>query len=108
MRAHECLQKLQGSKGSEVDEDVHARSGASTSSSVPSVEILESTSALPKKDSQPTNPLRIQKSYRRVLKFTADEDDFLKKGIDRHGFGQWTAILRDPDSKLKREERRTR
>jgi len=35
-----------------------------------------------------------------VLKFTADEDDFLKKGIDRHGFGQWTAILRDPDLKF--------
>ena len=100
MRAHECLQKLQGNKGSKVDEEVHARFGASTSSSAPSFETLESTSALPKKDAPPTNPLRIQKSYRRVLKFTADENDFLKKGIDRHGFGQWTAILRDPDSKF--------
>ena len=96
VRAHECLQKLQGNKGSEVDEDVHARFGASTSCSAPSVETLKSTSALPKKDAPPTNPLHIQERYRRVLKFTANEDDFLKKGIDRHGFGQWTAILRDP------------
>ena len=30
-----------------------------------------------------------------LLTSKEDEDDFLKKGIDRHGFGQWTAILRD-------------
>ena len=33
------------------------------------------------------------------MKFTADEDDFLKNGIDRHGYGQWTAILRYSDFK---------
>ena len=93
MRAHEYLQKLQGNKGSKVDEDVHARFGASTSGSAPSTINQQSTSALPKKDAtnplhKPTNPLRIQESYCRVLKFTADEDDFLNKGIDRHGFGQ--------------------
>ena len=32
-----------------------------------------------------------------VLKFTKEEDDFLKEGITKHGFGQWTAILRDDD-----------
>ena len=47
VRAHECLQKLPGNKGSEVDEEMHARFGASTSSSAPSVETLESTNALP-------------------------------------------------------------
>ena len=31
------------------------------------------------------------------MKFSADEDDFLKKGINRHGYGQWAAILRDSD-----------
>lgn len=34
------------------------------------------------------------------MKFTGGEDEFLKKGIHRHGFGQWTAILRDPDPKF--------
>jgi len=38
-----------------------------------------------------------------VLKFTADEDGFLKKGSDRHGFGQWMAILRDLDLKFQDE-----
>ena len=103
VRAHECLQKLKGNKGSEVGEDVHARFGASTSSSASSVETLESTNALPIKDVPLTNRLRIEKSDCRVLKFTADEDDFLKKGIDRHGFGQCTAILRDPDSEFQGE-----
>ena len=53
LKGHECLQKLQSAKGSEVDEDVYERLGDSTS------------------------------------------DDFLKKGITKHGFGKWTAILRD-------------
>ena len=26
-----------------------------------------------------------------------EEDDFVKEGITQHGFGQWTAILRDPE-----------
>ena len=38
LKGHECLQKLQGAKGSEVDEDVHTRLGESTSVVGPSVE----------------------------------------------------------------------
>ena len=34
------------------------------------------------------------------MKFTADEDNFLKQGIKRHGYGQWTVILRDSDFKF--------
>ena len=47
VRAHECLQKLQGSKGSEVDEDVQARFGGSTSSSTLSVELWKMQACLP-------------------------------------------------------------
>ena len=39
-----------------------------------------------------------------MMKFTADEDDFLKRGINRHGYGQWTAIREIPISNFKREE----
>ena len=97
VKAHECLQKLQGSKGSEVDEDVHARIDGSTSSSTLSVETIENASASP-----PRNDfvLRSQRKLHRVMKFTSDEDDFLQKGINRHGYGQWTAILRDSDFKF--------
>ena len=97
VKAHECLQKLQGSKGSEVDEDVHARIDGSTSSSTLSVETIENASVSPpRKDFV----LRSQRKLHRVMKFTSDEDDFLQKGINRHGYGQWTAILRDSDFKF--------
>jgi len=35
-----------------------------------------------------------------VLKFIAEVDDFLKKGITKHRFGQWTSFLRDLDFKF--------
>ena len=97
VRAHECLQKLQGTKGSEVDKEVNTRLSDSTSRSAGLTDSTESKSVPPKGDAPPTSRLQFQRSHRRVLKFTADEDEFLKKGIHKHGFGQWTAILRDPD-----------
>ena len=101
VKAHECLQKLQGSKGSAVDEDVQARFGGSTSSSTMSVQTMEKASlSPPRKVVIPAENLRTQRKLHRVMKFTADEDDFLKQGINRHGYGQWTASLRDPDFKF--------
>jgi len=106
VKAHECLQKLQGTKGSEVDEEVNARFGFSKSASATLVE--NAAMEIPPQataDDPPIEHSRSQRALRRVMKFTSSEDDFLKKGIDRHGFGQWTAILRDPDFKF--QERRT-
>ena len=100
VKAHECLQKLQGTKGSEVDREVHTRFSGSSSGLSAGVETAESKSGAPKGDPPPTNQLRVRRNCRRVLKFTAEEDEFLKKGIRRHGFGQWTAILRDSDFKF--------
>jgi len=97
---HECLQKLQGTKGSEMDNEVHTRIGCSTSSSSPLVETVERTIMPPKKVASSTTPLPIQRSHRRILKFTTDDDKCLKEGIDKHGFGQWTAILRDSEFKF--------
>ena len=101
VKAHECLQMLQGSKGSEVDEDVQATFGSSISSSTMSVETMEKASlSPPRKDVIPAKNQQTQKKLHRVMKFTADEDDFLEQGINRHGYGQWTAILRDSDFKF--------
>jgi len=97
LKGHECLQKLQGAKGSEVDEDVHARLGYSSSDAEPSVEGVQNISPSPKKDAMPKRTERSQRNTRHVLKFTKEEDDFLKEGITKHGFGQCTAILRDDD-----------
>ena len=48
LKGHECLQKLQGTKGSEVDEDVSARLGDSTSNAEPSVEPVQNVNSSPK------------------------------------------------------------
>ena len=100
LKGHECLQKLQGAKGSEVDEDVNARLGDSTSTAGPSVEPGQNDNSFPKKDALPKRILHSQRNIRHVLKFTTQEDYFLKEGITKHGFGQWTAILRDLDFKF--------
>ena len=100
LKGHECLQKLQGAKGSEVDEDVNARLGDSTSNAGPSVEPVQNENSSPKKDALPKRILRSQRNIRHVLKFTTQEDYFLKEGITKYGFGQWTAILRDPEFKF--------
>ena len=57
----------------------------------------------PRKVVIPTENLRTQRKFHRVMKFTADKDHFLKRGINRHGYGQWTAILRDSDFKYQEE-----
>ena len=102
LKGRECLQKLQGAKGSEVDEDVHARLGDSTSEAGPSVEGVQNISSSPEKDALPKRILRSHKNLRHVLKFTKEEDDLLREGINKHGFGQWTAILRDPDFRFQK------
>jgi len=83
-----------------VDKVVHTRFSCSTSSSSPSVETVERTTVPPKRVVFSTTPMRIQRSHRRIFKFTADEDKFVKEGIDKHEFGQWTTILIDPDFKF--------
>ena len=101
VKAHKCLQKLQGSKGVDVDKDVQSRFGGSTSSLTMSVETMEKASlSPPRKVVIPTENLQTQRKLHQVIKFTADEDKFLKQGIDRHGYGQWTAILRDSEFKF--------
>ncbi|XP_044171865.1 uncharacterized protein LOC114957030 [Acropora millepora] len=104
VKAHECLQKLQGTKGSEVDMEVNTRFGSSSHSSStaatfePAIECASSENTRPNIDTLPhSNRLLGQGRQRRPLRFTTHEDDLLKKGIDKHGFGRWTAILRDPD-----------
>ena len=68
VKGHECLQKLQGSKGSEVNEDVHARFDSLTSVENTQVEFSpHSTEDIPPKEHSST----------RTLKFTPEEDDCL-------------------------------
>ena len=88
LKGHECIQKLQGAKGSEVDEDVYARRGDSIFGAAPSGEELQKISSSPENDALPKRILHSQSSICHVLKFPTEEDDFLKKRITKHGFGQ--------------------
>ena len=81
--------------GSVVDEDVSARLGDSTSNAGPSVETVQNVNSSPKKVSRPKRILRSHGNVGHALKFTTEEEYFLKEGITKHGFGQSTAILRD-------------
>ena len=104
VKAHECLQKLQGTKGSEVDMEVNTRFGSSSSIATfePAIDCARSENAQPKIDTPHSDRVLSQGHQRRPLRFTTDEHDFLKKGIDKQGFGQWTAILRDPDFRFQK------
>ena len=78
VKAHECLQKLQGTKGSEVDMEVNTRFGISSSNATfePAIDCARSENAWPKIDTPHSNRFL---SQRRPLRFTTDEDDFLKR-----------------------------
>ena len=95
VKAHEGLQKLQGAKGSEVDKDVNARFADSTLSLGASGEATESKDCPVKRILCPITRRLVQRKVCQVLRFTENEDCFLWEGIKKHGFGQWTAILRD-------------
>ena len=84
--------------------EVNTRFGSSSSIATfePAIECARSENARPKIDAPHSNRLLSQGHQRRPLRFTTDEDDFLKRGIDKHGFGQWTVILRDPDFRFQK------
>ena len=80
-----------------MDKDVNERLGDSTSNAGPPVETVQNVNSSSKKDTLPKRILRSQRNILHVLKFTTEEDSFLKEEIPKHRFGQWTAILRDDD-----------
>jgi len=80
-----------------VDADIHATLEDSTCNAGPSVETVQNISSSPKKDVLPKRILHSLKNIHHVLKYTTEEEDFLKKGMTKCGFRQWTAILRDAD-----------
>ena len=104
-KAHEYLETLYGEKGSALEMDVRSRLSDKSASS-PEQEENDDGSA-PEEHNipiTPTNPKSKNASKtpdsftgRKVLLFTPEEDQYLRMGLGRHGFGNWTAILRDPD-----------
>ena len=89
---------------SEVDMEVNTRFGSSSSTVTlePIFECAPPENARHKIDTPHSNRLISEGHQRRPLRFTTDEDCFLKKGIDKHGFGQWTVISTDPDFRFQK------
>jgi len=104
-KARECLKKLHGEKGSQVDDDVSVRLSDSPNSSpgsdkaeqdVKSCKGADKSNATQERSVNEQAPSKKKK----IMLFSAKEDDYLKAGIERHGFGQWSAILRDSEYKF--------
>ena len=113
-KAHEYLERLHGEKGSEIELDVRSRlSGNSASSEDQNASKTDTSSNDEGETIAETPPERLSAvprlkrenafivtdcpARKKSLMFTPAEDGYLKAGIERHGYGQWKAILRDPD-----------
>ena len=99
-KAHKCLEILHGDKGTELEMEVRSRlSDKSTSSQEHSAD--KSDSSLTNKDKTITKTQYARQTEmgarRKNVMFTPEEDKYLKAGLKRYGFGQWKAILGDPD-----------
>ena len=100
-KAHKCLEKLHGDKGTELEMEVRSRlSDKSTSSQEQNADQSDSSLSDEADTITKTQTIRlteIGKRRRKNVIFTPKEDKYLKTGLKRYGFGQWKAILRDPD-----------
>ena len=113
-KAHEYLERLHGKKGSEIEIDVRSRlSGNSASSEDQNASKTDTSSNDEGETIAETPPERLSAvprlkrenafivtdcpARKKSLMFTPAEDGYLKAGIERHGYGQWKAILRDPE-----------
>ena len=113
-KAHEYLERLHGEKGSEIELDVRSRlSGNSASSEDQNASKTDTSSNDEGETIAETPPERLSAvprlkrenafivtdcpARKKSLMFTPAEDGYLKAGIERHGYGQWKAILSDPE-----------
>lgn len=97
-KAHECMKKLHGEKGTQLDGDVSSRLSSSSPGSSPDKTYKPHNEGIDneQKEEQPVATASTPCSRKKkMLFFTAEEDRYLKDGIKRHGFGNWTAILND-------------
>ena len=106
--AHPCLQKLHGEKGTELNTDVRTRLSHSPIVSPQQEHLDDSLSELSSKNTQADTKSNQNEPWtnseckhdvakpkcKKAQLFTTEEDNFLSAGIKRHGFGQWSAILK--------------
>jgi len=100
-KAHKCLGKLHGDKGTKLEMEVHLRlSDKSTSSQEQNADQSDSSLSDKAVTITKTQTIRLREigtRRRKNVMFTPEEGKYLKTGLKRHGFGLWIAILRDPN-----------
>ena len=114
VKAHECLQKLQGTKGSEVDREVQTRFSGSTSSLAAPVETAKTKSAPPKeKDSPPPHkPIASSKKLSSGVEIHGRRGRFSQEGnrparvwaVDGNSEGSRAQISRRKNGGLSQEK----
>jgi len=130
-KGQECMKKLQGIKGEQVEEFIQSKlcalndlncdeSEETTLTDVIPNETLPNHSNDNKENDEASNKIKVQEASKsetfvtKRLRFTEEEDGYLQEGLKHYGYGQWTAILRDkrfifqngrkPDSLKKRAD----
>ncbi|CAH3145178.1 unnamed protein product [Porites lobata] len=118
-KAHEYLERLHGDKGSELEIDVRSRlsgdsasfedrngSKTDTSSNDEGETIAETPperlSGVPRLKRENAFIVSRFPARKKSLMFTPEEDNYLKAGIERYGYGQWKAILRDSEFRFQK------
>ena len=104
-KAEEYLETLYGEKGSALEMDVRSRLSDKSASSPEQEEIddrlvpEEHNTLITPNNSKSKNASKTPDSLtgRKILLFNSEDDQYLRMGLERHVFGNWTAILRDPD-----------
>ena len=112
-KGQECIKKLQGVKGEQVEEYIQSQLCALNDSCSQGLDVpialryeeltvptetltqqinCEDNTNVPEKDKHLE---KYKPVARKLLRFTREEDEHLKKGLLDYGSGQWTAILKD-------------
>ena len=118
-KAHEYLERLHGDKGSWPEIDVRSRLSGDSASSEDRHGSKTDTSSNDEGETiaeTPPEPLsgvpRLKRenafivsrfpARKKSLMFTPEEDNYLKAGIERYGYGQWKGILRDSEFRFQK------
>lgn len=102
-----CVKKLRGEEGQRVDESLKSITDTTNSAvEEEASDFLELSITMENDGSNDKNEHKIASTKRpaskkgnsqpTALHFTAKEDAYIRKGLEKYGHGRWTDILKDP------------
>ena len=99
-KGKECMKKIQGVQGEQVKQYIQSKLCVVNNCSEDVSALFGDEETNDKNDhkvddEKNTPSVKTPSSKRLQLRFTSEEDKYLKEGLLRYGNGQWTTILRD-------------